>query len=33
MTIDDYKLYAERVVSVFDIDVDSFTERDKKKPI
>lgn len=31
MTIDDYKLYAERVVSVFDIDVDSFTERDKKE--
>ena len=25
MTIDDYKLYAERVVSVFDNDVDSFT--------
>ena len=31
MTIDDYKLYAERVVSVFDIDIDSFTERDKKE--
>lgn len=31
MTVDDYKLYAERVVSVFDIDVDSFTERDKKE--
>lgn len=31
MTEEDYKLYAQRVVSVFDIDINSFTERDKKE--
>lgn len=31
MTEEDYVLYANRIVSVFDIDIDDFTERDKKE--
>ena len=31
MTIDDYLLYAKRIVSVFDIKLDDFTMRDKQE--
>ncbi len=31
MTTDDYILYAERIVTVFDVDTDDFTDTDKKE--
>lgn len=31
MTTDDYQLYAKRIATVFDIDLDDFTTRDKKE--
>lgn len=31
MTVDDYRLYAKRIVSVFDISMDDFSKQDKKE--
>lgn len=31
MSYDDYRFYANRIVSVFDVDADSFTDQDKKE--
>lgn len=31
MTVDDYRVYAQRIVEVFNVDASTFTERDRKE--